>query len=928
MQRNDNQIKHAWEAFHKSFEFNIIPVGHQGIYALALEAHTDPHLRVKLADYFEVAPAQVSDRLRGYLKQPTFSSEIRKLLGTFIPHYADRAVNSIPSLASVTCIRKPDDKNTYLHFYDQRIEDPIAEKMIQVYGGMATGVAVLLRESDQLTVIDFDDRETLIELLNQLGYPCDETTLEQTLLRVFPKNPIVATYRGFHVYGFDEDLAEAVKTRREIGKIEIRVSRCYLLLPPSLAGFQPSGATLIPIHYRQVRPMLPETIREPLPTQIRDYLLAQIRPQTVSTTLNFAPTPQPTTSDLKTFVIDSLLPYWKRGVRDILTYTLAGVLRRAGITLNAATDIVATICDRASDEEKRDRLYQVRRQYSLPFQPNGNSPFCAGVSKFREACLTAGMPLQVFNTLIARIFGFKLTTNLLDWLSDHKQIAEKIAAIVRNDMVFNEKTMSWWVYREEDRVWLEVKKKEDLIHYVAKAALEVRSEIEEIVRMSYPEGIPKQLYSTLNRFINAQFIRNNIMPTLEVLLSVNLEFPHIPPEVAKGLPAPVTRITAHQNGVLLWLENGDTIFVSEDDPHRRFYITQTLPSIVDETADPQPYLDFVSEIVNDRETAEFLLQMLATVLGLKRNPFDQLILMIGGGSNGKNSFVQTLKSAFGDLTEYTDARILTTKYHDNAVLSAKAALKDCAFAIIDEAPSTREWHTDEVKRLAGGDAIKAKRLYKDAETIPVTWITLILTNHFPNDFKQKSYAIARRIVAIHFPNRYTNVKVAGQYLKPKDEKKVRAIISNTPAIIQAFRWAYKEAAQKDFELNEPPKVREFTEPIRLLADNIGHFLENQVIEDPTAFEYLDDLYQAYHKFVKESGLGGAVRKTNFATSLYAANFRKGVKDGRVIILGLRLKDSGQPPQGTIWSTDSDYDDNDSDDEGDGDGQDYLDQFPF
>jgi hypothetical protein len=443
MQRNDDQIKQAWVTFHKEFNLNIIPVGHKKIVALALEAHTDPNLTLRLADYFQITPAQVLETLRGYLKLPTFSSEIRRVLGTFIPHHADRAVNSIPSLASVTGIRKSDDKNSYAHFYDTPIDDTIAEKLIETYGEIATGIAVLLRETDQLVIVDFDNRQTLIELLSQLGFPCDETTLEQTLLRVFSQNPIVATYRGYHVYCYDADIAEAVKTTRKLNTIDIKVSRGYVLLPPSLAGFEPSGATLNLVFYRQVRPLLSETIREPLPAKIRDYLLAQIRPQTVSATLSFTPTQQPTSPDLKSFVVDNLAPYWQRGVRDFLTYTLAGVLRRAGVVLNDALDIIGTICDRASDEEKRDRLYQVRRQYSLPFQPNGNKPYCAGISKFREACLSAGMPLHVFNTLIARIFGLKVTTNLLDWLEDYRQIAEKIAAVVRNDIVFNEATLSW-----------------------------------------------------------------------------------------------------------------------------------------------------------------------------------------------------------------------------------------------------------------------------------------------------------------------------------------------------------------------------------------------------------------------------------------------------------------------------------------------------
>jgi P4 family phage/plasmid primase-like protien len=927
VQRNENQITRAWQTYHYEFEFNVIPVGHEKIVAIAFEAHTDPNFRLKLADHFQVAPALVLETLRGYLKIPTFSSEIRDLLGEFIPNCAEHGFNAIPSLSKITGIRKSNDKNSYAHFFDERISDEVAEKMINTYGDMATGLAVLLREDDRLCVIDFDSRQALIEILSNLGYPCDEATLEQTLLRVFPNNPIVATYRGFHIYCFDADLAEAVKTTRKLGNIDIKVSRGYVLLPPSLAGFEPAGSTLNLIYYRQVRPLLPETIREPLPAHIKDYLLAQLRPQTLTIAFTqqaqSAPTP-----DLKTFVVDNLTNYWRKGVRDLLTYTLAGVLRRAGIALNEALDIVTTICDRAGDEEKSNRLYQVRRQYSLPFHPDSNTPFCAGIPKFREACLTAGMPMQVFNTLIARIFGLKVTTNLVDWLEDYKQIAEKIAAIVRNDLVFNENTMSWWVYREDQKRWVETKR-EDILHFVMKATLEVRNDIEELVKMSHDNTIPKQVAQKLNKLLNSQFIRNNVLPTLEILLSVNYAFPHIPDEIAQNLPAPVTRITAHQNGVLLWLKNGDSVFYpckpNEPDPHKTFFITETYNSIVDENADPQPYIDFVAELVDDHETAEYLLQVLASVLGLGRNPFKRFLLLLGGGRNGKNTLIQTIKAAFGDLIQYTTTKILTNSAHDNATLSAKYALKGCAFAVIDEAPPTKMWDLETIKQLAGGDEILVKKLYRDTQTIPVTWVNIILTNNYPNEFRQQSHAIADRIIAINFPLRFSDtVENEGRYLRRKDEEKVEAIKQNTAAIIQAFRWAFKEAAQQNFKLKEPAKVAEFTEPIRLLADNIGYFLETQTIEDANASVPAQTLYDAYKEFVKEHDLGSPVSKRAFINALLVANFKKTKINNLVHICGLKLRDNNQPTPPTIWGDDSDSADGDSDDA----EQDYLADFPF
>jgi phage/plasmid-associated DNA primase len=166
------------------------------------------------------------------------------------------------------------------------------------------------------------------------------------------------------------------------------------------------------------------------------------------------------------------------------------------------------------------------------------------------------------------------------------------------------------------------------------------------------------------------------------------------------------------------------------------------------------------------------------------------------------------------------------------------------------------------------------------------------------------------------------VETEGRYLRRKDEERVEAIKQDTAAIIQAFRWAFKEAAAKNFKLTEPTKVADFTEPIRLLADNVGHFLETQTIEDAKASVPAQDLYDAYKEFVKEHDLGTPISKRAFINTLLVSNFKKRKENGLVYIVGLKLKDGNQPTPPTIWSDNGDGN-HDSDD-----GQDYLDEFPF
>jgi putative DNA primase/helicase len=459
---------------------------------------------------------------------------------------------------------------------------------------------------------------------------------------------------------------------------------------------------------------------------------------------------------------------------------------------------------------------------------------------------------------------------------------------------------------------------------------EDRNDAEEIIRTLNNGSIPNNYLNKLNKLLNAQNIRNNLLETIAILLSVNFHFPHIPPEIAETLPDEVGRITGHRNGVLLWLRNGDTIFFpikpNEPLPHHTFYVTQTNNSIVDENADPTPFIEYVEELVDDKETAQYLLEYMATVLGLRKNIFKRLILLIGGGRNGKTTFMQVVKAAFDKLVAFPTAKSILSNSNDNNIMTVRANLEDHAFVVIDEAPPSGEWDLETLKYLSGCEEVVVRELYHNPKTISVTWVNFILTNNYPRKFKQQDFAISDRLVAIRFPNRYIdNPKFVGGRFKRRDPAKIEALKQNTPAIIQAFRLAFKEAAKKGFILTEPEAVTKFTDKMRQRADTIGYFLDKYTIEDETAVVPAQTLYEAYKKFVKTHNLGKELGRNAFDDYLETNNFQKQKINGIVHFVGLRLKEEedGQPaPQGLL-----------ADNEGNGQtpeptDQDYLDQFPF
>jgi phage/plasmid-associated DNA primase len=117
-----------------------------------------------------------------------------------------------------------------------------------------------------------------------------------------------------------------------------------------------------------------------------------------------------------------------------------------------------------------------------------------------------------------------------------------------------------------------------------------------------------------------------------------------------------------------------------------------------------------------------------------------------------------------------------------------AQLKGCAFAVIDEAPDPAKWNVETVKRLTGGDKTPARQLYHDVETIPITWVFIILTNDYPTQFKRQSQGLAYRIVAIKFPMTYSdNVINEGRFIKRRNPDIIEYFKQNPQIVIQAMR---------------------------------------------------------------------------------------------------------------------------------------------
>jgi hypothetical protein len=924
-------VKDAWFEYHKT-GCNVLPVGHFLISQLMIDAETFPDARQKLAQILNCPEEEVVSVLRSFLKTPTFSEPLRKFLTNLrgYNHVAGKRSN-IPSLASVTNIRTANSKNSYQHYYERRIEDDTAERLIEVYAPIASGIAILLGQVSNLMALDFDSTETLIQFLRDRGFRADLENLEEVLQIAFPDNPVVRTWRGYHIWSaYDAEIVKILGGKayeENVGGyegIELRCHHSYIVAPPSVCGV----ANGVIRRYEFIRPLDASNRNALLPAWFYLWLKDAYEIKQKQTQVLLSATPQ--SFGVKDIVVNSLTPYWRRGHRQRLCYTLSGVMRRAALPISEAREIIQTICGLASDEEISHRLYTVNYEFQLPIT---GSRRCAGITAFRQAALEAGVPEEVVQTIIRALFGVRMTTDFTEYLQDYDALGKKVAALLRNDFCFNMRYLEWFRFDDNKLAWVE-SDESDIMVFVNEAVRQVHDELEEVIKLHHNGTIPKNYRASLNRLLNQTFIRQTLLTVIRSELKVSYEFPNIPedyiPEEYRHLK--LLRVTFHRNGCLLWFEKGETYFIPNTETfitQREFYATQTLPSMVDENADMSPFVNYLANVMGGKDNAEYFLKLVSTVLATQRNIYRKAIIFVGGGQNGKNSTIDIIKAAFGDLVQQTPSAAII-KAGETLSLASLYKLKGSAIAYIDETPD-KNWNTDIFKAVTGSWSIVAKRYYRDPEDMPITFILLVLTNHLPKDFDRQSQALEDRFVVIKFPYRFADIPYETTWVKKRNPAVVEALMANTAATIQAFRHYYKIAAQEGFIHELPPAVREETDEIRLRANSVGVFLQTCVVDDPSSSVLVKEMYDIYREWCKRHEVK-PVKDTEFREYLRNTNFRLERTGRGYICHCVTLKTdflNGDEPEptptpsllaGSNGGVDSDGDD--------GDGQDNLNDFPF
>lgn len=268
------------------------------------------------------------------------------------------------------------------------------------------------------------------------------------------------------------------------------------------------------------------------------------------------------------------------------------------------------------------------------------------------------------------------------------------------------------------------------------------------------------------------------------------------------------------------------------------------------------------------------------------NPHRLFIVCYGPTSTGKTTFAEALRAAFGD---YGGAMNLTV-FRDNQDERARADIVEALgkrFLYAEEASHSWHLHPDQIKRVTGGSAIRARLPFAKAYVERIPAFTPWLLTNAPPHIENADAALMKRLVVVPFSVAITDAEEVAAYRE-------QLVSEGTEAVLA---WALRgwELYRVSGDLSTPANAYAAREEFRGELSDFDIMLSDVVEAGSEHRERPAALFQAYKRWCETNGIHAKeiMSGTAFGRSLGVRGYSKGIirVDGTPthVRMGLRLK---------------------------------------
>jgi len=321
------------------------------------------------------------------------------------------------------------------------------------------------------------------------------------------------------------------------------------------------------------------------------------------------------------------------------------------------------------------------------------------------------------------------------------------------------------------------------------------------------------------------------------------------------LPAP----PGESNKILINLKNGTFEFTSEGCKIREFipedFLTYQLPFEYDPDKTCPLFSNYLNKVLPDLNSQK-ILQEFSGYIFTKLN-LEKMLLLTGGGANGKSVFFNIISSLLGKENILTYSIGLFEHEYNRAKLTN--------VLLNYSSEKGTEINPDTFKALVSGEPLQAREPYGKSFTLYNKVRFIVNANELPKETEQTE-AYFRRYLIIPF-----DIKIAEHERDPDLADKI--IRNELPGV---FNWLleglHRIVDQKRFTVSE--KTDKALANFKKQSDSVALFIdENYFYPSNLNKQALSELYKKYKEFCLDDGYK-PVGKNKFSNRLESKGFTR------------------------------------------------------
>jgi putative DNA primase/helicase len=318
-------------------------------------------------------------------------------------------------------------------------------------------------------------------------------------------------------------------------------------------------------------------------------------------------------------------------------------------------------------------------------------------------------------------------------------------------------------------------------------------------------------------------------------------------EILSRRPKMLVKHTEHfdRNDFLFNCKNGTiNLKTGQLQPHRRSDNITKITHIEYDQDAPAPTWDWWLDDMfhGDQEIIRYLQAFVGYCLSGSTKE-RKMLLLHGGGGNGKSTFFNTICKVFGEEYSCTMSENVLMQTRNESHLTHTAALDGPHLAVNPEITAGKTLDEGKLKQVTGGsDKIRVNKMHKDTYEFLPRCKLIIATNNLPN-IKDMTDSVWHRMSVLPF-TKYIPPEQWDTELDYKLEKELPGILA----------WAVEGfAIYQEHGLKEPQTAIEYKEDYRSEMDSLQAFMNTCVVYEQSAEAFVSNinLYSRYKKWCED-----------------------------------------------------------------------------